>query len=191
MDVRRNDPEVVTLVDNAIQLASVANPATVLVVQENRGTVVGTDLMEGMPGEVLITHYLIIAKLVERLLYSIEIPLELALRCAPTALQEFLAFVRVYARCNWEVAPTGFPCHRRAFLIERDEVIEYGASVRIGSNQPIEHCFTSGHCVVSRQCLYQGVNDYMHRFSPSSVDARDCTLPRYVMRRHPSPALKK
>jgi hypothetical protein len=57
MDVRRNDPEVVTLVDDAIQLASVANPATVLVVQENRGTVVGTDLVEGKPGEVLITHY--------------------------------------------------------------------------------------------------------------------------------------
>jgi|GEM_PF-2961820 len=92
MDIRRDDPEVVTLLDDAIQLASVANPATVFVVQQNRGTVVGTDLMEGMPGEVLITHYLIIAKLVERLLYSIEVPLELALRRVPTALQEFLAF---------------------------------------------------------------------------------------------------
>jgi len=118
MDIRRDDPEVVTLLDDAIQLASVANPATVFVVQQNRGTVVGTDLMEGMPGEVLITHYLIIAKLVERLLYSIEVPLELALRRVPTALQEFLAFVRVYARCNWEVAPASFPCHCRAFLIE-------------------------------------------------------------------------
>jgi len=31
----------------------------------------------------------------------------------------------------------------------------------------------------------------MHRFSPSSADARDCTLRHYVMRRHPSPALEK
>jgi len=61
MDVSRHDPEFLTLLEDLIQLLSVANPATVLVVQENRGTVVGTDLMEGMPGEVLITHYLIIA----------------------------------------------------------------------------------------------------------------------------------
>jgi len=134
MDVSGHDPEFPTLLEDSIQLLSVANPATVLIVQENRGAVVGTDLMEGMPGEVLITHYLIIAKLVERLLYSIEVPLELALRRLPTALQEFLAFIRVYVRCNWEVAPTSFPCHRRAFLIERDEVVEYGATVRVGSN---------------------------------------------------------
>jgi hypothetical protein len=86
VDIRRNDPEVVALVDDAIQLVSVANPTTVLVVQEDRGAVVGTDLVEGVPSEVLIAHDLLVGEFVECLPYSIEVSLELALRRLPAAL---------------------------------------------------------------------------------------------------------
>jgi|GEM_PF-5699939 hypothetical protein len=57
MDVGGHDPEIVTLVEESVQLAVMPNPAPVFVVQEHRGAVVRADLVEGVPGKIFVVQY--------------------------------------------------------------------------------------------------------------------------------------
>ena len=38
------------------------------------------------------------------------------------------------------------------------------------ADESIEHRLSGGECVVFRRCLYQTVNDYVHRLSPRAAD---------------------
>ena len=51
MNVCRDDPEILALAEDAVEVVSMANAAPMFVVQEDCGTVVRTDLVECMPSE--------------------------------------------------------------------------------------------------------------------------------------------
>jgi len=63
------------------------NRAPVFVVQEHGGAVVGADLVEGVSGEIFVTHDFFVAELIESFLHAVEIPLELVFGCLPAAFK--------------------------------------------------------------------------------------------------------
>jgi hypothetical protein len=62
VDVSGHDPELFTLLEESVQLFTVANAGSVFGVQEDRWGVVRTDLVEGVPGEVLVAHDLLVVR---------------------------------------------------------------------------------------------------------------------------------
>ena len=83
------------------------NPVHVFVVQEHGGAVVRADLVESVPGEILVAHDYFVAEVVERLLHAVEVPLELLLGRLPPAFEQLLALVRFYGRSYRQVTPLG------------------------------------------------------------------------------------
>ena len=108
MGVTGDNTEILALVEDAVEVVSVANTTCMFVVQEDGGAVVRADLVERMPGEPVVAHDRLVAQSLERVLHVVEVSLELALRRILPTFQQFLALLRVDGRCYWQVTPPGF-----------------------------------------------------------------------------------
>jgi hypothetical protein len=86
VDVCWDNPEILALVEDAVKLVSMPNTASIFAVQEDGGTVVRTDLVERMPSEPVVAHNLLVAQFLKRVLYAVEVSLELVLRRLPPTL---------------------------------------------------------------------------------------------------------
>jgi|SRR6056297_2281644 len=101
MNVCRHNPEILALVEDAVEVVSMPNAAGVFVVQEDCGTIVRADLVERMPSESVIAHDLLVAQFFEGIPYTVEVSLELALRRLPPTFQQFLTIVGLNGRYYW------------------------------------------------------------------------------------------
>lgn len=94
-----------------------ANARRVFGVPENRRAVVRSDLMEGVPDEILIVHDFLVGEFIECLFLPFKVALELLPCSLPATFEQALTVIGVDGGCSRELTSSRLLRNGHVFLI--------------------------------------------------------------------------